>query len=304
MKKTEKIILIIFIVFGGAAFLFSPFKQLIDVHSVPQVAGQNFSPLPVVAVTRPVKRAEVGEFTTDAAVAYAIDLKSGAVLADINGRVKWPTASLAKLMTAQVVFNVTSVGEEVVIKQEDLKVDAPVMGLEAGEKIAIIDLLRGMLISSANDAANVLASSVAGDQERFAELMNLMAKQFGLDDTHFKNSMGFDDPEQYATARDMASLAQNFLKNKDLAEMAGTKTMEVRSTDGTKRHWLKNSNKLLEDKNIHGVKTGYTDAALGNLILLVEDNAGNKILTVIFGSLQREVDSRALVDWVFDSYDF
>ncbi|MDP2932573.1 MAG: hypothetical protein Q8N81_00380, partial [bacterium] len=92
--------------------------------------------------------------------------------------------------------------------------------------------------------------------------------------------------------------------NSKFADIVQTQVEQVASTDGARAHYLKTSNRLLEKDNILGVKTGYTEGAKGNLILLASDDKNNQIITVVLGSENREDDSMALVDWVFKSYQY
>lgn len=259
---------------------------------------------PIAEKAGPVLLAEAKTFDIEAQSAMAVDVRTRAVLYQKNSQLRWPTASLAKLMTALVISNIASQDAIVTVTPEDLKVPPPVMGLVAGEKIRVSDLLKGMLIMSANDAANVLARSVTGSTERFVDMMNLMAQKFSLQNTHFENPAGFDDPRQYSTAEDLLTLTYEFLRNSKFADIVQTQLAQAASVDGAHTHSLRTSNRLLEKDNILGVKTGYTDGAKGNLILLVSDDGDNQIITVVLGSDNREDDSMSLVDWVFKSYEY
>lgn len=272
----------------------------------PQVLGQAVERIAPAArqINPPILKADAARFSTKAFSALAIDLGTGKVLLEKNSQARWPTASLAKLMAAIVTINLVSQDVVVEVAGEDISAPQPVMGLVAGEKITVGDLLKGMLISSTNDASITLSRAVTGSKERFVELMNLMANQLQLKDTHFQNASGFDDPLQYSTADDLAKLAMTFLKVPSFAEIAKTKQTQVTAVDGSIRHWLVSTNKLLGQDNIEGVKTGLTEKARGNLILLAGDGNGHKILTVVLGSDNREADSAALVKWTYNAYDF
>jgi len=259
---------------------------------------------PIAEKAGPVLLAEARAFDIKAKSALAVDVRTRAILYQKNSQLHWPTASLAKLMTALVISNITPQEAIVTVMSEDLKVSQPVMGLTVGEKIRVSDLLKGMLVMSANDAANVLARSATGSTERFVDMMNFMAQKLGLQNTHFKNPAGFDDPEQYSTAEDLLTLTYEFLRNSKFADIVQTQLEQVASTDGVHTHDLRTSNRLLEKNNILGVKTGYTEGAKGNLILLASDDSNNQIITVVLGSENREDDSMSLVDWVFKSYEY
>ncbi|MCL5435713.1 MAG: serine hydrolase [Patescibacteria group bacterium] len=291
-------------VFTLALSLF-PYQQVVEVQiKQEQVLGQTVQKLPVVADFRPTLKTDAGTFISQAEIAYATDLKTGTVLYKKNSDKPWPTASLAKLITALVVVNTVSLDSVVEVNERAPKVPQPVMGLAGGERITTYDLLRGMLIMSANDAANALALGVSSSTPRFVELMNSLAEKLELKQTHFRNPAGFDDPAEYSTAEDLDRLAREFLSEPKLAEIVQVQSVSVASVDATVHHWLKTSNKLLSSPGILGVKTGYTDEARGNLIILAENKLGHQVLTVVLGSLNRESDSQALVDWIFASYNF
>lgn len=287
------------------AGVFLPYHQVVEVRlQKEEVYGQTVSNLPVVPDLRPVKKPQTPPFETETQIAYAFDLQTGTLLYQKNADKPWPTASLAKLMTALVAVNTVALETPIIIGEGISGLAQPVMGLQAGEEIRAIDLLRGMLIPSANDAAYALAMGIASTTDQFVALMNSMAKKIGLDSTHFRNPAGFDDPEQYSTAEDLARLTLEFLNYPLLSQTVQTQNAVAASTDGKLRHWLKNSNRLLAEKSVLGVKTGYTEKALGNLIILSEDAGKHQVLTVVLGSSDRENDSRRLIDWVFSSYRF
>lgn len=286
-------------------FALLPYQQVVEIQiRQEQVLGQTVQSLPVVADFRPTLTTGAPAFASQAEIAYAVDLKTGTVLYEQNSRKPWPTASLAKLMTALVAANTVSLDSVISVNERALNAPQPVMGLAAGEQLTVHDLLSGMLIMSANDAANALALGVASSTPRFVELMNSLAEKLKLTDTHFRNPAGFDDPAEFSTAEDLTRLTREFLGIPTLAAIVQTQSMSVESVDRSMRHWLQSSNKLLSHPGILGVKTGYTEEARGNLIILAEDRAGHQILTVVLGSLNRESDSQALIDWVFNSFHF
>lgn len=286
-----------------AAFL--PYRQVVEVKiREEQVLGQAVEQLPIVADYRPVLKQEAEIFETPAAAAYAIDLKTGTVLYQKNSTVPWPTASLAKLMTALVTVHTVSLDDVVTVKAAGLRVPQPVMGLISGEKISVRNLLSGMLIASANDAAASLAIGVSSSTPRFVELMNSMAEKLQLQNTHFRNPVGLDADGQFSTAEDLSRIAVELLRSQVLAEIVQTQSRVVASEDGGISHWLKTSNKLLGQPGVLGVKTGYTDLARGNLIILERDERNHQVLTVVLGSEKREADSQELLNWIFKSYRF
>lgn len=276
-----------------------------DPEIPPQTLGIVAQQLPVVTVARPVMLPDAVDFDIAAASVMAVDVSTDTVLYEKQPSARRPVASLTKLMTALVVGSLSHASSTVIVMPQDVEgLPQPVMGLAAGEEISVDALLHGMLIMSANDAAVVLSRALTGSTEIFVGMMNQMAKQLGMWDTHFKNATGFDEDGQYSTAADLKRLAFEFLRHSNLAAIVQTKDASVASADHSVRHYLKTSNKLLGKNYIYGIKTGFTDQARGNLILLARDKDDNQFITIVLGSEQREADSDALVRWIFNSYSF
>ncbi len=237
-----------------------------------------------------------------AKAAMAFDLNSGTILYSKNFDHKLPIASLTKLMTALVVLNRADLNQSIVVTRADQTTVGSTVGLVVGEEIRIRDLLKALLIPSANDAALALANHVGGNLEVFAQEMNQHAAKLGLTSTRFTNPVGWDSDENYSTTMDLIKITQEVLKHKELADIVATKQTLIGSVDGRFSHQLTTTNQLmLEDSEIIGVKTGFTSKALGNLIIL--DNHDNqKVLTVVLGSQNREDDTRKLLAWLFTVY--
>ena len=282
---------------------------------IPEIFGLTLitqDKLPVDEALVPVQKDGSLELRVSAESALAIDTKSGKILFEKNSQEFWPPASLNKLMTALVVANTLSLPQVVAIKEQDTIVAQPRMGLFEGEQITIHSLLKALLISSANDSGAALARAVTGSEARFVEMMNEMARVLGMNSTLYKNTTGFDEENQLTTAYDLSILAKEFLKVPELAEIVNTESTVVVSEIENVRHWLTNTNKLLAKDYIYGVKTGFTDLAKGNLIILASDprgdpgaiSADHRILTIVLGSDNREADSSKIIDWVFESYEF
>ncbi|MBX4204661.1 MAG: serine hydrolase [Candidatus Doudnabacteria bacterium] len=232
----------------------------------------------------------------------AIDLNTGTVLYSQNPAEKLPIASLTKLMTAMVVSDHASKDQVVTIDKADTQVTCLCVGLLAGEQLTVENLLKAMLIPSSNDSAKALARFTGGDEVAFVKMMNDKAAELGLADTHFSNPAGLDSPDNYSTAQDLSKIAQEFLKYSLLERIVATGGMDVSSVDGKFVHHLRTSNKLLlENSEVVGVKTGFTNDAQGNLIIKIDHN-GIKVLTIVLNTPNREDDTRNLIDWIFHAY--
>ncbi len=230
----------------------------------------------------------------------AIDLTSGVTLYEKDPNKALLPASTTKILTALVALDTYEPSQ--VLKVGRISVEGQKMGLVAGEEMTFIDLLNGLLIYSANDAAEVLARNHPGGRELFMGLMNKKVKDLGLTNSHFTNPVGFDDGAQYSTTRDLAIVAKYALQNSTFAEIVGTKEKIVKSVDGRFSHRLINTNELLgEVEGVKGVKTGWTENSRENLVTYVERN-NRKVMTVVLGSSDRFGETKELIEWIYENY--
>ena len=242
---------------------------------------------------------------------YVMDVDSGAILAEKNATQTLYPASTTKMMTALVAQELYNL-EETIVVPPGVKEQGNGMRLIAGEEMTVKNLLYGLLIPSANDAAFTLASHYFDDQplgsevsqEAFVEKMNLKAQELHLDNTHFNNSAGFDDENQVSTARDLAILARELIKDDFFAQIVATSEMTVTDITGQIIHPLKNTNQLLGVENgVIGVKTGTTLLAGEVLVTLVERD-GHPIIIALLASSDRFSETTQIIDWVYASYEW
>ncbi len=239
--------------------------------------------------------------------AIAIDQKSGQILFEQNANQKLPIASITKLMTALVVVNNNSLKDKVVVNKKDTLIKEGVkMWLYPGEEITIANLLKGLLINSAADAAKTLARHTAGNEEKFVKLMNQEAKKLGLENTYFVNPTGLDnkDEDNYSTAKELSDLSRIILKNEFIRKTVAIEKTVVRSTDGNIDHELENTNDLLSSYlDVRGLKTGYTERAGECLVTLAKGgNKSSEVVTVVLDSPDRFQESKVVTDWVFRNF--
>ena len=263
--------------------------------------------------------AKAPPFDTPAKVAYLIDLSSGAVLLSKNADERMPPASMAKMMTTNVAFEL--------IKKGDLKLDkmcmvrpetwqkwhGPAAGstmfLSPGEQVSVENLLKGIITLSGNDASVVLAECIAGSEDAFANVMNENAKRLGLTNSQFGNSNGWpDEGRTYVTARDLATLARAEIENYpelykkfySLTQFTWGKTLGSGS-DITQA----NRNPLLgRVPGADGLKTGHTDEAGYGFTGSAEQNGRRLVMVVAgLGSFnQRIEESVRLMQWGFNAW--
>jgi len=240
----------------------------------------------------------------DAAAISIIDAQTATVLYAKNANDRRAVASVTKLMTALVAVDKLKTDQVITIDSEDTAIEPVVMNLVEGENITVGDLLKGLLIPSANDAALTLARVAGGGSvDNFVEQMNIKAQDMGLKNSHFANPHGLDQDGLYSSAADLALIAKNALANPTIAEIVGTKETTVTSIDGSISHNLKNTNQLLDSYlSVYGVKTGLTDNAGQVLITAASNKDNEKIICVVLGSNDRFQDSKSLIDWTFSNF--
>lgn len=252
----------------------------------------------------------------------AIDVDSGIILHYDEGRKQTQIASLTKMMTAILaVEEIKDFNEVVTIKKEALNVPGTVVGcptsvfcngnrMYAGEKVYAIDLLKAMLLNSANDAATALAIHISGSEEKFVEKMNERVKEMGLIDTHFCTPSGLEidghENECYSSAYDIARIAAASLKHELIWETMKIAEGQFYSTDGKYMHQLKNTDLLLGNiSNCLGGKTGFTPLAGKSLLMGSTDPSGkHRVITVLLSDERRWEDMRTLLDWVYNNYEW
>jgi len=230
---------------------------------------------------------------------YIADLASFTPVFERNSNKLLYPASTAKIITALVVTDIFKPTDVIVVNKQITKADQPdwqLMGLVTGEKMTIENLLYGILVYSANDAAFTLADSYGYD--KFIEKMNEKAASLGMRNSHFKNPIGIDDYEQLTTSHDLALAARALLNNPYLAKFVSTKEITISDVDYKYFHRLNNVNELLgKVVGIGGLKTGYTELAGQNLVSFYKKN-GNQYIIVVLKSLDRFEDTKILTQWI------
>lgn len=230
-----------------------------------------------------------------------LDADSGTILFEKNSSMTTPPASTTKIMSALVALENFKI-DQIIEIQSPPKVEGQTMRFYPGEKISVENLLYGLLIASANDAALVLASNFPNGQKGFVWAMNQKAKEIKMERTNFTNPIGFDEPNHYTTALDLARLSLVAMKNEEFAKIVGTSRITVYDTTGKIPHYLTNINLLVEKlPQVKGVKTGWTQQAGECLVSFVEQD-GKKIIIVVLGSEDRFEETEKLINWVFENF--
>ena len=242
-------------------------------------------------------------FPLSARAVFIKDLTSGTILYQQDASAPFPIASTTKIMTALLASEYFKPNSELTVK-EAAGMPGSKVGLRDGENLTFRSLLYGMLLSSGNDAAYALAENYPGGVLGFVSAMNKKAISLNLTNTHFDNPAGFDNPRHYSSARDLAVITEEALKDASLARIFATKETNIVSLDKKYKHQLYNLNKLLSQvKGVLGVKTGYTLEAKENLVTYVNRDE-HQILMVVLGSNDRFGESTKLIEWVYSNFQW
>ncbi len=231
-----------------------------------------------------------------------IDSTSGRILAEKGADERIEPASITKIMTGYVAADQTekgfvSLSDEVLISENCWRKQGSKMFIREGTRVSMSDLMKGMVIQSGNDASCAIAEHVAASEEGFVQLMNLYAREMGLDNTQFRNESGWPEPDHYSSARDLAILSTNLI-NKFPEHYALYKEKYFTFNEIKQR----NRNSLLwQDDSIDGIKTGHTESAGYCLVSSGVRNDTRLIAVTISSSSEkaRLTDSRRLLDYGF-----
>ncbi|VTU13443.1 MULTISPECIES: D-alanyl-D-alanine carboxypeptidase family protein [unclassified Variovorax] len=238
-----------------------------------------------------------------------MDFDSGEVLASDNPDEPLPPASLTKMMTSFLVEQALRSGK---LKKEDLvsvsqnawcrgSSTESCMYLPLNSQATVIDLLRGIIIQSGNDASKAIAEHMAGSEENFAKLMNAEAQRIGMTHTHFVNATGLPDPEHKSSARDLAILARTIIRDSaDYYPIYAEREFKYNNIKQGNRNAL-----LYTDPTVDGLKTGHTQEA-GYCLVTSSKRNGMRLITVILNtnSAQARADeTRTLLGWGYSNFE-
>ncbi len=251
-----------------------------------------------------------GNFSTRAKAAFLMDADTGAILFQHNADELLPPASITKLLTAEIVFQAIKDGRLKLDDELMMSVHAwrtggapsrtSSMFVPVNTTATVSDLLRGMIIQSANDAAIAFAEGMAGTEEAFAKRMTAEARRIGLTKSSFKNPSGLYDPEHLMTAREIAMLADYIIKtHPEFYKIFSEPMLEYR------RFKFRNRNPLLTmDIGADGLKTGMLKESGYNLVGSAVQN-GKRLIGVVLGlssSKEAAAEARRLLEWGFSSF--
>lgn len=241
-----------------------------------------------------------------------VDAADGRVLWEKESTVRRPPASTTKILTAMLVLEriepealvtISSTAEAVGEGQQGP--NPPVeLHLVRGERITVRQLLFGLLLESANDAAIALAEHVAGSESKFVELMNQRARKLNALDSHFVNPHGLDAPGHESTAFDLMTLAREAIKHPLFREIVRTRSYEFPGYGPRPARVIENRNQLLGTfPGAIGVKTGFTTPAGRSIVALAERGSESRIAVVLGSPEDAHPDAARILEYGFEAFE-
>lgn len=229
------------------------------------------------------------------AALYSPDTKS--FLYEKNGDVRSPMASTTKIMTALVAAEAGDLTERIRIPKEAVGIEGSSLYLREGESFTLEELLYGLMLRSANDAATAIALTVSGSISAFAEKMNEKAASLGLTDTNFENPHGLDSENHYTTAKDLARLGAAAIENETVRTIASTYKKII--GEGESARLIVNHNKLLRSYDgAIGLKTGFTKKC-GRCLVGAAEREGVTLVSATLSAPDDWADHREMLDYGF-----
>ena len=278
MKKIISCILIIFIVM---------FSNFIDVkaYEVPNVSSQSI---------------------------LFKNLDTDEIIYEQNSDEVRKLASITKVMTALVsIENIKDFNEKIVVTWDmikDIDIDYSTAGFKTGNTVTYDELLYGVMLPSGADATNILGVSIGGTLSNFVEMMNNKAKEIGMNNTHFTNTIGMDDPNHYSTAKDIALMMKYAYSNKTFMKYASAEEYQLTSIDKLLKGPVLKMHKDFNMNYVIGGKTGFTEEA-GDCLATISENNKSKFILVTLGAdytnkYQHMEDQKAIYEYFFNNYDY
>ena len=213
-----------------------------------------------------------------------IEPNTNTVIAEFNSSSEIEPASMTKIMTVyvtadQISNNLISINDEVLISEKAWRMEGSRMFIEAGKRVSVSDLLKGIIIQSGNDASVALSEYVGGTERGFVDLMNAYASSLNMNNTIFQNSTGLPDDNHFSSAQDLAILTSNLIKKfPDIYSFYKEKQFTYNDIKQLNRNKL-----LWRDDSSDGVKTGHTEAA-GYCLVGSAKRGDMRLITVVAGS--------------------
>jgi D-alanyl-D-alanine carboxypeptidase (penicillin-binding protein 5/6) len=240
--------------------------------------------------------------SVSAEAAVVMDASSERILFAKNAQKRMKIASVTKIMTAILAIERGDLDKLVTVSPNAVRVEGSSIYLKPGDKVELRTLLYGLMLRSGNDAALAIAEEIGGSVEGFVYLMNEKVEYLGLENTHFNNPHGLDDPEHYSSAEDLARITAYAMKNPTFREIVKTKVITTDWPGETWRNRFFNKNKLLQMYPwADGVKTGYTKKSGRTLVSSATKN-GQQLIAVTLNDPNDWLDSIKMFEYGFSEY--
>ena len=241
--------------------------------------------------------------------AYVMDYNTGTTLYERNADAKYPIASMVKIMTLNVIFEEIQNGdltfdEKVLISENASGMGGSQMFLDTGLEYTVSDLIKGIVVVSANDACVAMAEKICGSSSAFVDLMNEKTKDYGLQNTNFVNVTGLPENGQYSTAKDVSKMMQKLLKHSKYHEYSTIFLENFNHPDGRVTEFT-NTNKLVKFyPGCDGGKTGFTNEAMYCLSATAKREDTRVIATVMGAQTSKERNKEVtdLLNYAFHNY--
>jgi len=245
-------------------------------------------------------RAEEPNINTTAEQAIVVDSETGMVLMEKDADQRMPTSSMSKVMTMYMIFDAIKRGDlkpddKLLVSEKAWRKGGSKMFVEVDKYVKVKDLIHGVVVQSGNDATIVLAEGLAGNEDAFAEAMNVKAAQLGMDNSHFMNASGWPNPDHYSTARDLATMAVSIIRDHpEFLDYTSRREFTFNNITQKNRKPL-----LYRDIGADGMKTGHTEAG-GYGLIGTGEHDGRRVVVVLNGmkdEKERARQSAKLLEW-------
>ena len=255
-------------------------------------------------------KVNASELVLNAKAAILIDPESKKILFEKNINDEVSVASLTKMMGLTIIFEQIEAGkikytDKVITSHNAASMGGSQIWLTEGEELTVDEMLKGIIMASANDGIVAMAEFVAGSEEAFVKMMNDKVKELKLLHTHFVNPTGLDEKGHYSSAYDLAIIASELMKHEDVFKYT-TLYEDYLRKDTDNKFWLVNTNKLIKTyRGADGLKTGMTDNA-GYCMAVTAKRNGMRLLAIVLGETEgkvRNTETASLLDYGFNNYE-
>ncbi len=237
-----------------------------------------------------------------ARAAILVNARTGAILYEKNAFRQMDPASLTKMMTALLVIEHGDLNRVVTVSKRADYTTGSSLHIGQGQQYTRLDLLKGLLLRSGNDASVALAESEAGSVERFVAEMNVKAQQLGAFNTSFENTHGLTRPGHYSSAYDLSLIARTALRMPLFQEIVKSQEQQITELTRHRKRTINTTNQLLYGfPGADGVKTGTTSAA-GKCLVASATRDNRQLIAVVLNSPDRWQDASSLLNWGFAAW--